>query len=44
MLWDMRGESVIENGLEISNVVSIVLTITLKQRIYAMVQHNEENH
>lgn len=44
MLWDIGAESVTENGLEISKLVSIVLTISLKQRIYAMVQHNEENH
>jgi len=44
MLWDMGAENVIEDGLEISKLLTIATHPALKQRIYAMVQHNEENH
>lgn len=43
-LWDMGVESDVVNGPEISKLVSITTHPALRQRIYAMVQHNEENH
>ena len=42
-LWDMET-GVIVNGPEISKLASITTHPALRQRLYATVQHNEENH
>ena len=43
-LYDMGAESVVVNGPEISKLASITTHPALRQRLYAAVQHNEENH
>lgn len=43
-LYDMGAESVVVNGPEISKLASITTHLALRQRLYAAVQHNEENH
>ena len=40
----MGAESVVVNGSEISKLASITTHLALRQRLYAAVQHNEENH
>ena len=42
-LYDMGAESVVVNGPEISKLASITTHPALRQRLYAAVQHNEEN-
>lgn len=43
-LYDMGAESIVVNGLEISKLASITTHPELRQRLYAAIQHNEENH
>ena len=40
----MGTESVVVNGPEISKLAFITTHPALRQRLYAAVQHNEENH
>ena len=43
-LYDMGAESVVVNGPEISKLASITTHPALRQRLYAAMQHSEENH
>ncbi|XP_021238701.1 uncharacterized protein LOC110391220 [Numida meleagris] len=43
-LWDMGAESVVVSGPEVSKLASITSHPALRQRLYATVQHNDENH
>ena len=43
-LWDVGAESVVINGPEISKLASITTHLAVRQRLYAAVIHNDENH
>lgn len=43
-LWDSGAESVMGNGLEISQLATMTVHAALRQRLYAGIQHTNENH
>jgi len=40
----MKAESMVINGLQISKLASITAHPALRQKLYAIVRYNDENH